>query len=56
MNAMGLSDFRKIPDEVMNYLRRIAVHAVEENHYSPELIAKVLVLQLQINRLYFIGY
>ncbi len=42
MNAMGLSDFRKIPDEVMNYLRRIAVRAVEENHYSPELIAKVL--------------
>ena len=42
MNAIGLSDFRKIPDEVMNYLRRIAVRAVEENHYSPELIAKVL--------------
>ena len=36
MNAMGLSDFRKIPDEVMNDLRRIAVRAVEENHYSPE--------------------
>jgi transposase len=42
MNATGLSDFRKIPDEVMNYLRRIAVRAVEENHHSPELIANVL--------------
>ena len=39
MNAEWLSDFRKIPDEVMNYLRRIAVRAVEDKHYSPELIA-----------------
>ncbi|MCK7580483.1 MAG: hypothetical protein MZV65_35800 [Chromatiales bacterium] len=30
MNASGLSDARQIPDEVMNYLRRIAVRAVEE--------------------------
>jgi transposase len=42
MNATGLLDFRQIPDEVMNYLRRIAVRAVEEKHYSPELIADVL--------------
>ena len=42
MNAEWLSDFRKIPDEVMNYLRRIAVRAVEDQHYSPELIAEVL--------------
>lgn len=41
MNAEGLSDFRKIPDEVMNYLRRIAVRAVEDQHQSPELIAKI---------------
>ena len=41
MNAEWLSDFRKIPDEVMNYLRRIAVRAVEDQHYSPELIAKI---------------
>ena len=39
MNAEWLSDFRKIPDEVMNYLRRIAVRAVDDKHYSPELIA-----------------
>ncbi len=39
MNAEWLSDFRKIPDEVMNYLRRIAVRAVEDKHYSQELIA-----------------
>jgi transposase len=42
MNAEWLSDFRKIPDEVMNYLRRIAVRAVEDKHHSPELIADVL--------------
>lgn len=41
MNATWLSDFRQIPDEVMNYLRRIAVRAVEEKHYSPQLIADV---------------
>jgi len=41
MKAEWLSDARKIPDEVMNYLRRIAVNAVEEKHFSPELIANV---------------
>ena len=39
MNAEWMLDARKIPDEVMNYLRRIAVQAVEEKHYSPELVA-----------------
>ena len=42
MNAEWMSDARKIPDEVMNYLRRIAVRAIEEDHQSPELIAKIL--------------
>lgn len=41
MKAEWLSDARKIPDEVMNYLRRIAVRAIEEKHYSPELIADI---------------
>lgn len=41
MKADWLSDARKIPDEVMNYIRRIAVRAVEEKHYSPELIADI---------------
>ena len=41
MKAEWLSDARKIPDEVMNYLRPIAVQAVEEKHYSPELIADI---------------
>ncbi|MBK8536643.1 MAG: helix-turn-helix domain containing protein [Candidatus Competibacteraceae bacterium] len=41
MKANGLSDARKIPDEVMNYLRRIAVRAVEEYYHSPELIAAI---------------
>ncbi len=42
MKAKWLSDARKIPDEVMNYVRRIAVRAVIEKHYSPELIADIL--------------
>ena len=42
MNAKWLSDARKIPDEVMNYIRRIAVRAVEEKHQSPELIAEII--------------
>ena len=42
MKADWLSDARQIPDEVMNYLRPIAVRAVEEKHYSPELIADIL--------------
>jgi transposase len=41
MKANWLSDARKIPDEVMNYIRRIAVRAVEEKHQSPELIADI---------------
>jgi transposase len=42
VKAEWLSDARKIPDEVMNYLRPIAVQAIEEKHYSPELIADIL--------------
>jgi transposase len=41
MKADGLSDARKIPDEVMNYLRPMAVRAVEEKHYRSELIADI---------------
>ena len=32
MNAEWMFDARKIPDWVMNYLRRIAVRAIEEKH------------------------
>jgi transposase len=42
MNAKWMFDARKIPDEVMNYLRRIAVRAVEEKGYSPETVADFL--------------
>jgi transposase len=41
MKAKWLFDARKIPDEVMNYLRRLAVRAVEEQPHSPELIAAI---------------
>lgn len=36
-----MSDARKIPDEVMDYIRRLAVHAVVDQHESPERIAKI---------------
>ena len=42
MNAQWLFDARKIPDEVMNYIRRIAVRAIKEKDYSPELVADLL--------------
>ena len=42
MKAEWMFDARKIPDEVMNYLRRIAVRAIEERHYSPERVANFL--------------
>ena len=42
MKAEWLSDARKIPDEVMNYLRRIAVRAVEDKGYNPHVLADVL--------------
>lgn len=41
MKATWLIDARKIPDEVMNYIRRIAVRAVVEKHQSPESIAEI---------------
>ncbi|MFO1422269.1 MAG: winged helix-turn-helix domain-containing protein [Candidatus Competibacteraceae bacterium] len=42
MNAQWMFDARKIPNEVMNYLRRIAVRAIEEKGYSPEWVADFL--------------
>lgn len=35
-----LEDGRKIPDEVMSYLRKMAVYAVKEKGESPETVAK----------------
>jgi hypothetical protein len=42
MKAEWSLNARKIPDEVMKYLGRIAVRAIEEKNYSPEVIADVL--------------
>ena len=42
MKANWMFDARKIPDAVMNYIRRIAVRALAEYHYSPELVANIL--------------
>jgi transposase len=44
MKPNWLSDGRLIPDEVMSYLPKIAVHAVEEHHFSPEDVTKMLGL------------
>ena len=41
MSAEWLKDARKIPNEVMNYVRRLVVRAVEEKHQSPELVAEI---------------
>jgi len=36
-----LNDARKIPDDVMNFIRKIAVRAINEFKLSPELVAQV---------------
>ena len=36
-----LEDGRKIPDEVMSYLRKMAVYAVKEKGESPETVARI---------------
>jgi transposase len=41
MNMDWLKDGRKIPDDVMFYIRRMAVNAVRKLGHSPEKIAEV---------------
>jgi len=41
MNPEWLEDGRKIPDDVMRYIRIMAVHAVRELGQSPEAVIKV---------------
>ena len=41
MNDEWMGDARKIPDEVMSYVRKLAVRAIEENNFSPESVAEV---------------
>ena len=41
MNTDWLNDGRKIPDEVMLYIRIMAVHAVRELGQSSEEVIKV---------------
>lgn len=42
MKPKWLDDARLIPDEVMSYLRKIAVHAVAGNGFSPEDVSDLL--------------
>lgn len=44
MKPSWLSDGRRIPDEVMSYLRVLAVHAVRARGESPEVIVRLLGL------------
>jgi len=41
MSHEWLEDARKIPDEVMSYLRKIAVRAIVQEGYSPELVSAI---------------
>lgn len=41
MKPDWLTDARLIPDEVMSYVRKMAVNAVEENGHSPEEVTKI---------------
>ena len=42
MNEDWMGDARKIPDEAMSYIRKIAVRAIEDKDFSPESIAEIL--------------
>jgi hypothetical protein len=37
-----MNDARKIPDETMSYLRKLAVRAIEQKDYTTDLVADVL--------------
>lgn len=41
MNANWIRDGRELPDETMDYIRKIAVHAIVDQHRCPELIADI---------------
>ena len=41
MKDEWLLDGRKVPDEVMGYLRKRAVQAIREHGHSPEVVAAV---------------
>jgi len=42
MKPDWLSDARLIPDEVMSYIRKIAVNAVKEKNFSPEDVIQIM--------------
>lgn len=44
MSSSWQNDGRKIPDEVMSYIRQMAVRAVEGKGYSPEAVIDILGL------------
>lgn len=46
MSDSWMSDARKIPDDVMTYIRRIAVHAIVDGGNNPQLVSKILNISL----------
>lgn len=46
MDTDWFNDKRKIPDEAMSYIRKIAVQAVVESKFSPTTVAAVLKISL----------
>ena len=42
MSEEWMGDARKIPDEVMSYIRKLAVRAIEDKNFSPESVAEIL--------------
>ncbi len=41
MNAQWIVDGRELPDQTMDYIRRIVVHAIVDQNHSPELMADI---------------
>ncbi|MDO9048745.1 MAG: hypothetical protein Q7U66_13570 [Methylobacter sp.] len=48
MNIDWLADGRKIPDDVMYFIRRMAVNAIRVLGQSPEKIAKPIILIVRV--------
>jgi predicted DNA-binding protein YlxM (UPF0122 family) len=46
MSEEWLTDARKIPDDVMSFIRKMAVRAIEEKDYSPTTMAEVFGISL----------
>lgn len=46
MNANWIRDGRELPDETMDYVRQIVVHAIVDQQRSPEMMAEIIHMAL----------